>query len=136
MYTLFILFFISLIGIVFMIGRKLAPVRNGEVEKQEYAHPFVPDVQKIKHLTLESLKKYEHAMLVVILRFYVRFSNFLKNTYEGLKTKVKNLRKSKNGNMSEETETKEASKFLRVISDYKQRVIHIKHRITEEENNK
>ncbi len=134
MYITFSLFFISLAGIMFMIGRKLAPVRNGQVmieESQE--HPLIPDLQKVKHFGYQSIKTLEHLALVAMLRFYVRFSNFLKLKYVELKTKIVNARKSRNGDIVEE---RDPNKFLKMISEYKQKVRHIKSRITEEEENK
>lgn len=116
-----------------MIGRKLAPVRNGEIAEQEHAHPFVPDVEKIKHATYKNFRKYEHLALVSIVTFSIRSSNFLKSTYRELKSKVKGMRKKSEG---ETAEPKEENKFLGIISDYKHRIRHIKHTITEEEEQK
>ncbi len=118
-----------------MIGRKLAPVRNGQVAQSEHSHPFVPELQKIKHFSYESVRKYEHIILVAVVRLYVRFSNFLKYTYGELKTKIKDIRKKRNGNATEGTK-QEPNKVLKMISEYKQRVRHIKHKIVEEEENK
>ncbi|OGI63357.1 hypothetical protein A2818_01445 [Candidatus Nomurabacteria bacterium RIFCSPHIGHO2_01_FULL_40_12] len=124
-------FFISLIGIVIMIGRKLALVQNGKIIEKEYIHPFVPDFQKMKYVILESLEKYGHLSLVAILRSYIKITNFVKYQYEEIKIKIQNRRKEKilNG------EIKETSKFLKMISDYKHKIRKIKHSIHEEEKN-
>ncbi|OGI57249.1 hypothetical protein A3B85_00205 [Candidatus Nomurabacteria bacterium RIFCSPHIGHO2_02_FULL_37_13] len=134
MYFLFILFFVSLISIAIMIGRKLASARNGEITEQKHSHPFVPNLQKIKHLVFENTKKYGHLSVVAILRFYIRFSNFLKYKYEEIKIKIKNAntKNHANGDLSEKVEV---SKFLKIISDYKNKIKEIKHKIREEENN-
>ena len=134
MYIFLTLFFISLLSIVFMIMRKLVLVKNGKVEHREHSHPFVPDLQKIKHSTFRNIKKYEHLTLVMILRFYVRFLNFLKYTYQELKIKIKKMiNKNKNGSAKDSAEKQEISKFLKIISEYKQKIRNIKHRVTEEE---
>ena len=112
MYLLFILFFISLAGIMVMIGRKLAPIRKGEIAIEEnYAHPFIPDIQKIKEITHINIKKYGHVTLVTSLRFYIRGTKILRNKYEEAKIKIKRLGKESHIN----SEKKEISKFLKII---------------------
>lgn len=136
MYTLFILFFISLFGIIFMIGHKLAPVRSGQVALTDDVHPFVPDLKKIRRFGYYRVRKYEHMLLVLVLRSYVRFSNFMKHEFEDVKETTmyfwnkKIAKKNINGTVDE------PSKFLEMITDYKNKVRHIKHRITEEESKK
>jgi hypothetical protein len=118
-----------------MIGRKLAVVRNGEIIiEQEYSHPFVPDLKKIKDATIISVKKYGHLSLVTIVRFHFRSTNFLKNKYEEVKVTIKNIttKKDSNGNAVPKAEV---SKFLKLISDYKHKIREIRHKIREEENN-
>ncbi len=133
MYILLTSFFISLLGIIIMIGRKLAIVRGGQIVESEHAHPFVPDIQKIKYLTIENIKKYEHLALVFIVRSYVRAVKFLKLRYEEIKIKIKNISvKNKNGSM-EEGAGQEVSGFLKIMSDYKHKIRAIKHKIKEEE---
>ena len=136
MYILLILFFASLLGIIIMIGRKLALTPNGQILKKEYAHPFVPDFQKIKHTAFENIKKYGHLSLVEILRFHIRATNFFKYQYNKAKDKIKNIRiKRQLKNGSGNGEVAEASKFLKMISDYKRKIREIKHKIHEEERN-
>ena len=117
-----------------MLGRKLVPVRNGKVAPTKHTHPFVPEIQKIKHLTFKNAKKYEHLALVAIIRFSVRSSNFLKNSYQEIKIKIKDII-NKDKNHPGQLENREASKFLKMISDYKDKIRHIKHKIKEEEEN-
>lgn len=114
-----------------MVGRKLSVVRNGQMVESYHLHPFIPDLHKIRRLAFESIKKYGHLSLIVILRSYIKSSNFLKNKYNETKIKIKNINRQKimNG------ERQEISKFLKVISDYKHKIREIKHRIHEEERN-
>ena len=65
MYLIIILFLVSLIGIVIMLGRKLVLVRNGLAESGEHFHPFVPDLIKIKYLAQKSVKRYGSGLLYV-----------------------------------------------------------------------
>ncbi|MBP6883747.1 MAG: hypothetical protein KBC06_00745 [Candidatus Pacebacteria bacterium] len=132
MYITFILFFISLAGIMLMVGRKLAPVRNGQIFAQEYPHPFVPHIENLKRFSYKSLRKYEHIALVATLRMYVRFSNYTKYSYSVLVAKIKTAI-NKDRFDGDTADKREISKFLKIISDYKKRVRNIKHRIKEEE---
>jgi len=134
MYILLILFFVSLIGIIIMIGRKLAVIADGQIVEKDYDHPFVPHLRKVKHLTFTNIKKYGHLSLVEILRFHFRSSNVLKNKYEEVKTKIKNVNKKNQAN-GKAGEKVEVSKFLKMMSDYKQKIREIRHKIKEEENN-
>jgi hypothetical protein len=135
MYTLLILFFISLMGIVAMIGRKLSLNQNSEVVNQEYPHPFVPDLQKIKHFTLVGIRKYGHLSIVIILRLHIRSTNFLKNRYEEVKTGLININ-NKVGPNGEVKNVVQVSKFLKMISDYKYKIRELKHQIHKEEEKK
>jgi len=90
MYILLILFFTSLTSIIFMIGRKLFLLQDGQTVSNTDVPFEIPHLEKVKHFTLKNIKKYEHIILVEILRFYVRFANLLKNKYQELKIKIRN----------------------------------------------
>ncbi|OGI59750.1 hypothetical protein A2814_02690 [Candidatus Nomurabacteria bacterium RIFCSPHIGHO2_01_FULL_38_19] len=129
-YFILILFFVSLISIVFMIGRKMVLIKNGQSFVQEEFSFEIPYLKEIKILTSENIKKYEHLSLVLILRFYVRAINFSKNKYAEVKNKIRNrINQSQTSG-----ERPEVSKFLKMISNYKHRIKEIKHKIKEEEN--
>src|SRR4029079_1977071 len=115
MYVFLVLFFLSLSSIVFMVGRKLALVKNGQGLIPSHEHPFVPDLLKLKYFTIANARKAEHAALVAALRFYVRSLNMAKSQYRQLRTKiaeVKNRSKNIDGQM---VASGEVSKFLRMI---------------------
>ena|SRR3989344_4975155 len=131
MYILLILFFTSLILIIFMIGRKLILLQNGLVVNKEEVLFKIPHLEKIKNLTIENAKKYGHLGLVTTLRLYVRSINFLKNKYQETKIKIENWNKENHIN----GEKKEISKFLKIIGDYKHKIREIKNKIHEEEKN-
>jgi len=134
MYLSLIFFFISLAGIIIMIGNKLALVRSGQVIEIQHPHPFVPDLQKIKHLTLKGTKKFGYVALFVILRFFIKFSNFIKTNSLILIKRLKDkLKKNKYNTSDEIIEKKEVSKYLRIISEYRHKIKEIKHKIKEEE---
>jgi hypothetical protein len=131
MYFLLILFFGSLLGIIFMIGRKLVMLQNDYVVQREEIMFEVPFLKKAKHITIKNIKKHSYIGLVATIRFYIRSTNFLKNKYQEVKTKIK----SRNKEGIIDSEKKEISKFLKMISEYKHKIREIKHKIKEEENN-
>lgn len=130
----FILFFLSLTGIVIMIWREMILVKNGQVATVKHSHPFVGDLQKIKHITFKNSKKFGYTTVFVTLRFFIKSSNFIKTRSIMLAKEIKNVFKKKNGILIEEKEEKkEPSKYLKVISEYREKIREIKDRIKEEE---
>ena len=132
-YILLVLFFISLSSIIIMIGRKLVLLQNGQIRDDNTAEEIsfgIHHLQKIKHLTVANLKKYEHKALVETLRLYVKTANLLKNKYQAIKIKIRDIKMRNHAN----GEKKEISKFLKIIGDYKNRIREIKHKIKKEEN--
>ncbi len=131
-YILLVLFFASLFSIIFMIGKRLVLLKQEKIlnlneEKVAFELPYL---KEIKHLTVTNIKKHGYAFLVMIIRFYVRGTNLLKNKYEEIKIKIKNRSQQNNLN----GEKKEISKFLKIIGDYKNKIREIKHKINKEEN--
>lgn len=130
MYVPLILFFTSLASIIFMISRKLFLLKNGRISGTVEAPFEVPHLEKVKHLTIANIKKYEHIILVNVVRVYVRSANFIKNRYQEIKTRIENKRKVDQTNHDK----KEISKFLKIIGDYKQKIREITHKIKKEED--
>lgn len=129
MYLLLTSFFISLFSITFMIGRKLVLLKNGNITELETQEFEFPNLKELRHSTIQNLKKYGKIALIVIIRSYLRSKNFLKNKYQILKIEVKKIHRKRNA----EGKT-EVSKFLKTMSEYKQKIREIKHQIKEEEN--
>lgn len=128
------LFFISLSGILVMVGRKLAIIQNGEILTKEYPHPFVSDLQKIKSITLIAINRYGYMSIVLLIRLQIKSTNFLKNKYKEIKNNIKNkIHQNQNGDTT--GDVKEVSNFLKTISDYKKKLKNIKDRISNEEEN-
>jgi hypothetical protein len=113
-----------------MIGRKLVLLQNGKVLQTEENVFETPSFEEWKYSTVKNIKKYGYNGLVTTIRFYIRGTVFLKNKFEDLKIKVKNIRQKK---LNEE-EKREVSGFLKKISEYKQKIRNIKERVKEEEN--
>ncbi|MFA6076864.1 MAG: hypothetical protein WC735_02200 [Candidatus Paceibacterota bacterium] len=130
MYFLLILFFASLASIIIMIGRRLAVLKHEQDLNHEEILFELPYLKEIKHITIQNTKRHGYALLVMIIRSYVRSADFLKNKYQEVKIKIRNMSIENNTN----GEKKEISKFLKVVGDYKHKIRELKHKIKKEEN--
>ncbi len=138
MYFLLILFFGSLFGITFMIGKKLLMLQNGQITHKGSMETFlkVQYLEELKHSAVKTIKKYSYHGLVTTIRFYFQSANLLKNKYRELKIKIKEkLSKRESRFNGDLPKRREVSKFLKMISEYKQKIREIKHKIKEEEEN-
>ncbi len=127
-----ILFLLSFLGIIIMISLKLTLVRNGQIAKVQNIHPFENDLEKIKHSTFKNTKKFGYMALFVTLKFFIKSSNFIKIKSKIFAEELKNkFNKNKNGD--ETTGKKEVSKYLKTISEYREKIRKMKHKIKEEE---
>ena len=119
-----------------MIGRKLMLLNNLEGHTihntTETFLSEILDFNKIKHLTIKNSKKMGHTTIWVILRIYLISSNFINKKRKEIVVKIKE--KIKKHHKSEETiQPKEDSKYIKIISEYRQKIKHMKHKIKEEE---
>ena len=130
MYIPLILFFLSFAGIIIMLSRELVLIRNGKVAHTEHSHPFVAELQTIRELTLQSGKKLGYLAVFMTLKFFIKSSNSLKNISKGV---MEELKKDFEGNLNETNEKREPSKYLKIISEYQQKIRRMKHKIKEEE---
>ena len=129
------LFFLSLSGIIYMIGNKLIVLQKEGLEVGEHVKINTPDLQDIKVIVVKNTKKYSFILLVLTLRFSVKSTHFIKTKSKEIKEKIiikiKKITTSKKHGTPEQQ--KEISGFLKTISDYKKKVKRIKHKIKEEE---
>jgi hypothetical protein len=114
-----------------MIGRKLVMLPNGQVLERDEAFLKISSLEELKHITIKNIKKHGYTGLVATIRFYIRGTNLLKNKYQEVKIKIKNI----SGKKLSEDETREVNGFLKMISEYKHKIRKIKHKIKEEEEN-
>jgi hypothetical protein len=126
------LLFLSIAGIVFMIGNKLLLLQQGKVVAQE-SFPFrIPEAHELKKITRKNARKYGFVTLVIILRLYVLASHFLKIQFKKfgkfISEKVNKIIAGK-----KKEEPKEVSAFLKRMSEYKDKVRKIKDKIKEQE---
>jgi len=134
-----ILFFTALIGISLILGRRLFLLKkagmNNEREFGDDDFAFViPDLEKISGIVGKELKKVGYITFVSGLRIYMLSFNFLKNKYKNLKVKIRDIKSKNNiGTQIIKRKKQEASKFLKVVSEYKTKIKKIKRKIKEEE---
>lgn len=136
MYFLLILFFGSLIGITFMIGRKLLLIQSGQISYKDNTETFLKAqyLEELKHSAIKTIKKHRYTGLVTIVRIYVISSSFIKDKYEKVKIKIINIFHKKTNSNNTIKEKREVPKFLKIITEYKNKIREIRHKIKEEEN--
>lgn len=138
MTIVFILFFGSLLLMSIMIGKKMFALRG--IENNKEAHEIlknmdVPDLEDIKYAALKRLKGFGYSALVTSIRLYVLSSHLIKRTGKELYKVAKDkMTKKVKGPEGEVMEPREVSKFLKKVSEYKDKIKNIKHRIKKEEN--
>lgn len=137
MKTLFILFFISLVAIAFIIGRRLFILRReqkeiGDVEIEYNEYLFeIPNIHTLKSLAIVNTKKVGYFMAVLSIKYYMKSSNFLKKQSVLLYKKIKEkINKKSDSPIQVE---KPASNFLKTVKEYKQKIDRIKHKVKREE---
>ena len=130
-----ILFFGSLVAMTIMVARKMSSLKEIQNQNTEEFLLAVPDLEEIKHIAWKKTKRYSYNVLVITLRLYILSSYFVKKKSKELYVKAKNrLHRNKNRQAGDLGEKREVSGFLKRISEYKEKIKTIKHRIKEEEN--
>lgn len=115
-----------------MIGRRVKLLRKGLITPLGEFPWKIPETHEVKHVASKNLRKYGYIILVILIRSYIKSSNYLKDRYGKVKTKViENI--DKRFNKNDTGEPKEASRFLKMVSEYKDKVKEIKQKIKEEE---
>lgn len=133
MYFLLIIFFISLAGVTFLIGRKVILLRRGgTVETGEFLF-IIPSVEEIRVISIRNTKRLAYAILVNTIKLSLKSSNSLKNVSREIKEKTKIITAKYTKNSEKVIKEKKVSKFLKMISESKQKIRNIKSKIKKEE---
>lgn len=134
--TLFIiLFFISLLGITFLIGRRLFLIYNGTLSNNRIIGDFafeVADLENVKDITTQKMKKYGYVLLVNTIRVYVKSGITLKNIYTKTTTKAYDIHNKYFKKNESYDNIKPTSSFLSTIGEYKKKIGKITKEIKEE----
>lgn len=116
-----------------MLGNKLMLLRNGTfVNASEKFSVQIPNLHEVHHVVLKKSRKYGFVILVIIIRFTVLSSHLIKKGYKHSKEKLQKIN-NKYILKQKTDEPREVSRFLKMMSDYKQKIRKIKQRIKEEE---
>ena len=133
MYLILSIFFISLVGSITMLLKKVALVRqsgyNERGAEEIYIFPDA-DPETIKRALKETSRKYGYLMVFNALRTYMIVSKTLRKGAEKTIEKVSSVLYKKTAG----TKSKAVSSFLKSVSEYKKRLAHMKQKIREEEN--
>lgn len=113
-----------------MIGRKMALAQAASREYEEILIT-APSLVEIRDAASKEFKRYGFVTLVMMIRAYVRSTNFLRRTGKNVSAKIKDKFAKKNASTEE---PREVSKFLKMVAEYKQKVKRLKRRIHEEES--
>jgi len=105
-----------------MIGKKLILLKNGKIEHIERVLFDIPNLDQVKNVTVKNSKRYGYVILVETIRFYVRASILIKYIYFKTKKKIKEIYHRYFPHKIKENKEKEVSKFLRMVSDYKNKI--------------
>lgn len=130
MYFFLILFFASLFGIIFMVGRKLRALANGQTLPVEHVSSPSFRFEETKEFIFKITRRLGYFLLVEIIRIYVRLAEACKKCWAELKAKFQ-----KTAGLASEPSVKQPSKFLKAIAEYKRKLGRIKEEIKEEETN-
>ena len=125
-----VLFFVSLSGIVFMVGKKLRLLLSGQVSPDQHAPFQVPSFEEIQNNAGQMIKRLGYFLLVETIRGYLRLVQFFKSKYWSVRARLE-ARRRRNG---AEPLPKAPNRFLKAVASYKQKLGKIKREIKEEEN--
>ncbi len=124
----------SLLGMVFMVSRKIFQLKNGEAEYATNADTMGFDLEKIRHFVWRGVRNLGYITLFLSLRLFMKTSNFLKVKGKMLLQKIEDrFMRDEEKLMGGIVKNKEVSKYLRMISDYREKIRRMKHIIKEEE---
>ena len=124
-----IIFFVSLLAIVYMLGRKfMALSRASSPAGEDDAIVINPDLESIQYIAVKNLKKYGYVLMLVSLRLSLRTGKWIKDKWYIILSRFQS-----NRDMESTDGEKEISNFLQNISDYKKKIKEMKEKIKREE---
>ena len=123
-----VLFFVSLLGIIIMLGRKLRVLGNGQAFPTEQAALPSLRFEETRGFILKIVKRLGYFLLVESIRVYVKLADAVKKTWMKLRARFEKI-----ATPGSESAIKPPSKFLKTIADYKRKVRKIKEQVKEEE---
>jgi hypothetical protein len=132
MYTLLILFLVSLLGIMVMIGRKHLLIQKGVVFEEKGWTPDPEYFEDLKVKTMKKLGRLGFILLVILVRVYVKVSDVLKEEYRRSLEKVRNVQFKSSDDGAIKIKVQKENKILKMASQYKKKIRRIKDRVRKE----
>lgn len=135
MFPIFLtLFFVSVAGIVVLITKKLLQIEKLRiVSKDDVFFIDVPELEDVHYVLMSKIKRGIYMALVITIRVYLLGKYNTKKFAHKAYLKLDNFLKKYSKEKSVKENKKEASKFLKIVSDYKKKVSKITEQIKEEE---
>ncbi len=126
-----ILFLISITGLLILIGRKMLVMRQGDLHiPANFDFSIeVPDFEEVREVVIKKSRRYGYIMLVITIRLYVLSAHTIKQQSKSIISKIKSRIPASHKTLNDKKE----NKFLKKVSDYKQKISHLKSKIKEEE---
>ena len=133
MQTLFIIFGISLLGIMVMIYRGISHVRKNNLEHEEDSvHPMKKHVQFIGKKVVVVLTYIAHSFAIVVSRLWARLSHKVSKIYGKIVEKIENYFRHKHEeNINKDVKTQ--SILLTTIKAYKREIKKLNQKIEPDE---
>ncbi|MFN4181315.1 MAG: hypothetical protein ACK4FA_01285 [Candidatus Paceibacteria bacterium] len=128
-----VLFFTSAIGITALVGRKVYALRHTEVHvPRDIDFTIdVPDFEEVKNTLIKKSRRYGYVALVVTIRLYVLGTHATKHHTRQIVKKIKERLNKRH--TAKPTTHKSENKFLKKVTEYKNRIEKIKEQIKTEE---
>lgn len=127
-----ILFFIALIGLTIMIMKRVFLIRTGSriIINDD---PYLPPIHEVRHIFVKNTRQYSLIILSIILRTSIRTYIILKRKGSEISSKIINKYNKSTAKLA--PEKREVNRFLKGISEYKNKIKNLKEKIIEEELN-
>ncbi|MCX6752986.1 MAG: hypothetical protein NTW62_01400 [Candidatus Nomurabacteria bacterium] len=118
-----------------MLNKRVAFIREQNMTVVDHS-PVLPDIKDVHYILIRHGKELGFFIIAITLRTYVRSSILLKKKSKEIYRKIKSKITKKEHIEPEITaEKKEASAFLKTVSEYKKKIGRLKDQIIEEETN-
>ncbi len=127
-----ILFFIALVGLITMITKRVFLIRAG-IQVIINDDPYLPPVQEVREILIRNTKDYSLIIIGVVLRTSIRTYILLRKKGKEISDKI--IVKYTKNSSKFTSEKKEVNRLLKGISEYRNKIKHLKEKIIEEETN-
>lgn len=135
MFPIFLtLFFLSFAGIVTLVIIKLLQIEKLRIIREDDVFFIdVPELEDVHYVLIKKIKRGGYIALFITIRVYLLGKHNAKKIAQKAYKKLNTLFQKYHRNKVVIEKKNEASKFLKIVSDYKKKVNKITEQIKEEE---